>query len=454
MSYNENNKRGLPDPNPQPEVPTEELSKDFTAIYHTVSDADITRELDFSNKPEINEFDEGSQYGFSKSSKSSKNKKKRTKAQFIKLRVILSVLSALLGLVVGVVCLLHWYFDSYLFSKPSYITSADSNVGIDLSPLQTNEEGSSFAISDVTETTQFEIIQHEPIKNFLLIGIDSRMKNYSSDGKGDRSDITMVLSVDYENGTMKLISIPRDTYAYFPGYSNPHKINAAMSYGGPELLQATVENCLRIKIDGYAYVNFSHMAQIIDAVGGVYVHMTAGEKDIANNYLRDLNPNAATISSTGDNTWLNGNQAVAYARIRYIGNGEFERQEREVEVLRSLLDQYMKLSATNKLACLDDILGAIVTNIDKKDFEKYALDFLPSLQNAEIMYLQLAIDGCYNSGMYGDEWSIRANWNAYVPYVQLFFYGTTTEFDEVKVPPHAPSLEKCRKDIPLDQLVH
>ena len=37
--------------------------------------------------------------------------------------------------------------------------------------------------------------------------------------------------------------------------------------------------------------------------------------------------------------------------------------------------------------------------------------------------MQLPIEGCFNSGMYGDEWSIRPNWNAMIPYVQEFFYG-------------------------------
>ena len=443
MSYNENNKRGLPDPNPKPEVPSEELKQDLTAIYHAVSEKDIQ---DYNKaKDDAAEDDEAYQYGFSKKpSRASKN----SGGKKVRLRIILGSVAGLVGVLLGVFLFGLWYKE-YLLNQITYeTTSPDVVITI------VDESGSTVPLSDVTETTQFEIIQDEPVKNFLLIGIDSRSKGYSSDGKGDRSDITMVMSIDSKQGTIKLISIPRDTYAYFPGYSNPHKINAAMSYGGPELLQATVENCLRIKIDGYAYVNFSHMAEIIDAVGGVYVNMTAGEKDIANNYIKEMNSNATLISSTGSGTWLNGIQAVAYARIRYIGNGEYERQERQVEVLRSLLQQYMGLSATNKLACMDDILGAIVTNISKEDIEHYALDFLPSLQNAEIMYLQLAIDGCYNSGMYGDEWSIRANWNAYVPYVQEFFYGTTTEFDEVKVPPHAPSLDKCPTDIPLDQLVH
>ena len=118
------------------------------------------------------------------------------------------------------------------------------------------------------------------------------------------------------------------------------------------------------------------------------------------------------------------------------------------------MKQYMKLSATKKLACMDDVLGAIVTNIDKKDIEKYAFDFLPSLQKAEMQYIQLPIDGCVNQGTYGGEWSMRINWNAIVPYVQEFFYGEKQEFDPVKIPPKAPELSQCKTDIPLEKLIH
>ena len=83
------------------------------------------------------------------------------------------------------------------------------------------------------EATKFTYVQDTPVKNFLLIGIDSRSSKYSKDGKGDRSDVIVVMSIDSNKGTIKLVSIARDSYAYFPGYSKPHKINAAMSYGGP-----------------------------------------------------------------------------------------------------------------------------------------------------------------------------------------------------------------------------
>lgn len=394
--------------------------------------------------------EEASYYGFSKdvTKRSSKAKRKMKKLNHLKLRLIFGTVAAILGVIIGLAIFGVWYKE-YLLNQITYETTSPNEVATII-----DEFGDTVVLGDLTENTKFSIYQDEPVKNFLLIGIDSRSKNYSKDGKGDRSDVIVVMSVDSKKGTIKLLSIARDSYAYFPGYSKPHKINAAMSYGGPALLQATVENSLRIKIDGYAYVNFSHMAQIIDAVGGVYVNMTSGEKKVANQYIRELSKSAALIQDTGNDTWLNGTQAVAYARVRYVGNGDYERMERQIEVLRSLMSQYMKLSSTKKLACMDDVLGAIVTNIDKKDVEKYALDFLPSLKKAEMQYIQLPIDGCLNQGTYGGEWSMRVNWNAMIPYVQEFFYGEKYDFDPVKLPPKAPELSNCKTDIPLEKLIH
>ena len=398
-------------------------------------------------------LDEGYQYGFGKAPEVKKASKgdgdNRKPFNHIKVRVILGVVAALLGVLVGIGGFALWYKD-YLLNKITYETTATPNAVVTI----VNEEGETVALSDVVETTKFEPIKDEPIKNFLLIGIDSRSKSYSESGLGDRSDVICVMSVDTKHGTIKLLSIARDSYALFPGYTNFHKINAAMSWGGPDLLEATVESCLRIEIDGYAYVNFNHMADIVDAVGGVYVNMTSAERSVANKYIAEMNPGATPIYDTGDHVWLNGIQAVGYARNRYSGNGDYERMERQIEVLRSVLDQFMAMSATGKLSAMDDVLSAIVTNIEKEEIEKLALEFLPSVDNLQTYYLQLPIEGCYNCGTYGDEWSMRVNWNAFIPYVQEFFYGTTTDFDEVPVSSHTPSLDQCSTDIPLENLVH
>ena len=150
--------------------------------------------------------------------------------------------------------------------------------------------------------------------------------------------------------------------------------------------------------------------------------------------------------------WLNGRQAVAYARIRKIDT-DYKRSERQVEVLRSLLSQFLNLSLTGKMAAMDDILGMISTNISPDEITDYAIEFLPSLRNVEIQYLQLPIQGCFNSGMYGGEWSIRPNWNAEIPYVQEFFYGEVTEFDPVEDIPSSPALENCPTDLVIEDLL-
>ena len=79
-----------------------------------------------------------------------------------------------------------------------------------------------------------DFIDNEHVHNFLLIGIDSRSTEYATNsGAGDRSDIIMIMSVDDENNTIKLMSVARDSYAIIPGKGNNKgtKINAAMSSG-------------------------------------------------------------------------------------------------------------------------------------------------------------------------------------------------------------------------------
>ena len=427
-------------------VPTTE-----TSVFDNSEFTDLSAELAKQKKEQklSTESEEAFQYGFTKEAAKSQKKAKSSKKRFNhkKYRVIFGVIAALIGVLVGVVCFGVWY-KNYLLSKITYqTTEPDAVITI------VNERGETVPLHAVTQTTRYEYIQAEPVKNYLLIGIDSRSRYYNDSGTGERSDVICVLSIDKNNGTMKLVSIPRDAYALFPGYEHFYKINASMSWNGPDLLLETVESILRIEIEGYAYVNFARMADIVDAVGGVYCSVTPGEASDANISIEEVG-SSDYIYDYGDSVWLDGTQAVAYARVRHVGNGVYERQERQTEVLRSILDQFMNLSASEKLQAIEVVLESIVTDIDQEEIEKMALEFLPSLTDPEIQYLQLPIDGCYNEGMYGDEWSMRINWNAIVPYVQEFFYGTTTDFDEVPIPRYAPDLDDCYTDIPLEDLVH
>ena len=368
-------------------------------------------------------------------------KKKRRK------KIVRGIVIALVSLlIVGVVAALG--LKHYLFSKMDVIETQGTII---------DESGNVVRIADITQPTQHELINEEHIHNFLLIGIDSRVAGAD---RGN-SDVNMVVSVDTEAGTIKMISIARDCYAHIPGYGD-RKINAAMALGGPELLEATIEQCLRLDIEGFAYVDFYNLAGVINAIGGVYIDVTSTEvygDHGLNMCLEELGYGQYAVNQTGY-IWVNGEQAVAYGRIRYVDN-DYKRSERQVEVLRSMLNQYMGLSASGKLAALDDIFSMISTNVSEATATEYTIDFLPSLDNFEIQYMQLPIvdpndanNSCFN--VYnGNEWSIRPNWNAEIPFVQEFFYGEQTVFDPVDPIDYEPDLASCPtpETLPVDSLL-
>jgi LCP family protein required for cell wall assembly len=134
-------------------------------------------------------------------------------------------------------------------------------------------------------------VQHVSISgeiNFLLAGVDERPDN----GDSVRADSIIVLHVPASHDRAYLVSIPRDTYALIPRYSNPgknvhfagstEKINSAYMYGGGtkangfDLLALAVHQLTGLRFNGGAVVNFQGFKDIVDALGGV--DMTVDEK--------------------------------------------------------------------------------------------------------------------------------------------------------------------------------
>ena len=336
-------------------------------------------------------------------------------------------------------------YKKYLLGKIEYLPKIENPTFID-------EKGSVVTLGQYTQETQNALVEESYIHNFLLIGIDSRSKNYSSDGSGSLADVIMIMSLDDNAGTIKLVAVQRDSYAYFPGYKNPQKISAAMTYGGPEFLSAVIENHLRLTLDGYAFVNFYHMEKVIDAVGGIDIEVTRNEVFTAegglNALLREQNhilgePDDQYVLNDYGMLHLNGRQAVAYSRIRKVGDGDTGRSQRQIKVLNILLNKYVNMSATKQISALDDILSMIATNLTQDEIEGYVFDFLPKIKDVKLDNIILPLDGYYNEGIYSDfrqgEWSIRPDWNGMIPIVQEYLYGETYPFDPVQEIPKAPN---------------
>ena len=93
------------------------------------------------------------------------------------------------------------------------------------------------------------------VVNILLIGSDSR-----TEGDDGRSDAMILLSVSSKTRTIHMTSLLRDMYVDIPGRDG-NRLNAAYSFGGPELLLETVKQNLGIEVNRYAVVNFQAFAK-------------------------------------------------------------------------------------------------------------------------------------------------------------------------------------------------
>ena len=112
----------------------------------------------------------------------------------------------------------------------------------------------------------------DKVTNIALFGVDSRA------GEGSRSDAMMILSVDSKRGCIKLSSLMRDAYVAVDGHGQT-KLCHAYAYGGPELAVKTINQNFQMDIREYATVNFTQMADIVDAVGGVELEVSEGEME-------------------------------------------------------------------------------------------------------------------------------------------------------------------------------
>ncbi len=229
------------------------------------------------------------------------------------------------------------------------------------------------------------------IVNILLIGQDRR----AGEGRA-RSDAMILCTFNTKTGGVTMTSFMRDLYVEIPGYQD-NRINAAYQLGGRELLNQTLLHNFGVEVDGNVEVDFFQFQQIIDYLGGVDLYLTAKEVDYLNrNGNWDVNGGTAgTWSLTEGVNHLTGEQALAYSRIRYVGNGDYGRTERQKAVLKALVDVYKSSSLTTMLKLVDDILPMLTTDMSNGDMLRYATTLFPMVKDAEISTLRIPADGAF-----------------------------------------------------------
>ncbi|AFH82134.1 LytR family transcription antiterminator [Bacillus anthracis] len=236
----------------------------------------------------------------------------------------------------------------------------------------------------------------KPITNnvsVLVMGVDESDVRGKEYGEAIRTDALLLATFNKDSKTVKLLSIPRDTYTYIPVEKKKDKITHAHAYGstkngkdgGPQASIDAVEKLLNVPVDYFVKFNFKSFMKIVDDLGGIEVDVPVEFTE------QDSNDNADAIHLKKGVQKLNSEEALALARTRHI-DSDAMRGQRQQLVIEAILEKLTSVGSVTKVGnIIDDINGQFVTNLtfdDMLSFYKYGAD-------SSIEKLQIQGDDCY-----------------------------------------------------------
>ncbi len=329
------------------------------------------------------------------------DKRKKTKIKGKKKAAIIA------GSIVGIILILC--LSGYLMIN-SYLNKIKYDPGVEALASEISPEPDDHTESDSPKaeidmlnkkveenlsTSSTPLLYDNDVFNILLIGSDTRTA-----GSRGRSDSMILISINKRTSKIMATSLLRDIYLQIPGVSQGNRLNTANAFGGPALLLDTIQQNFKIKVDKYIAVDFFSFMDIVDQVGGVDIDVTNDEIKVANNYIHEINNLKGLPVDNGELTLagkqtLTGKQALSYARIRYVGNGDFGRTDRQ----RLVLEQVFSKIKTQNISQLNNLLNTslpeVTTNLSKNELFSLVLS-MPSYANDTIDSWRIPVDGTFS----------------------------------------------------------
>ena len=205
------------------------------------------------------------------------------------------------------------------------------------------------------------------VKNILLIGTDTREKDMDT----GRADTMMICSVNLNTGMVHVTSLARDTWVTMGENGHENKLNAAHTFGGPNLLMQTINRTYNLNIEEYVTVNFYGICDIVDTLGGVTIQLGKDEPWAINSTVEESygdygDAPIQSIPSDATEARLCGAQALAYARIRKLDN-DFGRQARQRNLLMAMMREVGNCSIPQMISLATTCFGYVKTNLSLMD---------------------------------------------------------------------------------------
>ncbi|MBT2734674.1 LCP family protein [Bacillus sp. ISL-7] len=254
------------------------------------------------------------------------NNKGKVKRRLRRKRILLWIVMPLLLLIIGATA-----YGGFLYNK------AESVMNKSYKPIDRDTKGKANVKLENT--------------SILFIGVDDSEKR-KSNGRS-RSDALMLATFNKKEKSIKLLSIPRDSYVHIPEKNIYTKITHAHAYGGVKLTLETVEELLDVPVDYYVKMNFNAFIDVINALDGVKVDVPFTFSE------QDSQDHAKAITLKKGVQELDGEQALAFARTRKM-DSDIQRGQRQQQIFKAILS---KGSSIKSISNYTDVMEAVGKNM-------------------------------------------------------------------------------------------
>lgn len=262
---------------------------------------------------------------------SKKHNKKRKKR-----RLLLAILIPIFLLAISAVT-----YGGYLFTKAADV-AADSKVDL--------------ARGEQSEKRVEAVDPKQDSISILMMGVDD--SNSRDFGEATRTDALILATFNVNEKSVKMTSIPRDSYVYIPVEETKDKITHAHAYGGPEATIEAVEELFDIPVDYYVKLNFNAFIDVVDELGGITVDVPISFTE------QDSKDTAGAIHLEEGMQELDGEEALALARTRKI-DSDIERGKRQQLVLKAIIDKAISAGSITKYGSVMESMGDnLTTNME------------------------------------------------------------------------------------------
>ena len=290
--------------------------------------------------------------------------KKKKWYQNTLLIVLLGIIAFFLILIVVVVVVFYHYYgkvkdDTIYVPQPGKQNQVAPDDTVDAFEY---EDWIKDQLSNIADNT----MSNENVTNVLIIAED--LRDTTGDSRGN-TDVMILVSINKERETLTLTSFMRDIYCDIPGYY-ADRLNSAYAKGGPEVLMDTLQKNFGVIVDRYVLVNFYSFIDVVEAIGGIEADVTQAHINAMRDPMAEQNkimgkPKGTDYLTKPGHYNLNGNQALAYARIRKGVGDDFGRTSRQREVIFTALNKAKELSFGEIKELVDNILdkNMVKTNL-------------------------------------------------------------------------------------------